>query len=160
MKKWMMVLCCICAVAAVPAAQTAAPDKMDKMDKGKMDTAAKKGAITVTGCVAAGTEPDHYMLTNVMKTGETGGGQMVTYALMGGELKPHVGHKVEVTGTMEPAMAKGDMAKDTMAKDKGAMDKGAMDKGAMNKTMKDGDKAMMHDTLHVKSVKMLAATCS
>lgn len=155
MKKWMMVLCCICAVAAVPAAQTAAPDKMDK---GKMD-AAKKGAMTVTGCVAAGTEPDHYTLTNVMKPGETGG-QMVTYALAGGELKPHIGHKVEVTGTMESAMAKGGMAKDKMGKDAMAKDKGAMDKGAMDKMSKDGDKAMMHDTLRVKSVKMLAATCS
>jgi hypothetical protein len=141
MKRLMMTLCCVCAVAAVQAAQTGSMDK----DKAKAETtaatAAKKGAVTMTGCVAAGTEPGHYMLTKAAKEGETAGATTASYALMGGELKPHVGHKVEVTGTLDAkGMSKDSMSKDTMAK--------------------ETDKAMGTSTLHVKSVKMLAATCS
>jgi hypothetical protein len=148
MKRLMMVLCCVCAVAAAPAAQT---PPTEKPDKGKVDTAAaaKKGSVTVTGCVAAGTEPGHYVLNDATKDGDPAGAPMATYSLMGGELKPHVGHKVAVTGTMDAkssmsAMGKGGMAKDTMPKETMAKPK-------------ESDKAM---TVNVKSVKMIAATCS
>jgi hypothetical protein len=143
MKRLMMVLCCVCTVAAVSAAQTTPTEKPDKE---KMDTAAKKGSVTVTGCVAAGTEPGHYMLNDATKEGEPAGAPVASYALMGGELKPHVGHKVAVTGTMDAksAMGKSGMAKDTMPKE-------TMGKDTMAK-----DKAM---TVNVKSVKMIAATC-
>jgi hypothetical protein len=143
MKRLMMVLCCVCTVAAVSAEQTTPTEKPDKE---KMDTAAKKGSVTVTGCVAAGTEPGHYMLNDATKEGEPAGAPVASYALMGGELKPHVGHKVAVTGTMDAksAMGKSGMAKDTMPKE-------TMGKDTMAK-----DKAM---TVNVKSVKMIAATC-
>jgi hypothetical protein len=147
MKRLMMVLCCVCVVAAAPAAQT---PPTEKPDKGKMDTAeaAKKGSVTVTGCVAAGTEPGHYVLNDATKEGDVAGAPMASYSLMGGELKAHVGHKVAVTGTMDAksstaAMGKGGMAKDTMPKDTMAKPK-------------ESDKAM----INVKSVKMIAATCS
>ena len=60
---------------------------------------------------------------------------------MGGELKAHVGHKVEITGTMDDGKMKDKMmSKDKMAKDK-------MSKGET------------HAALHVTSVEMIAATC-
>ena len=143
MKRLMMVLCCVCTVVAVSAAQT---PPTEKPDKEKMDTAAKKGSVTLTGCVAAGTEPGHFMLNDATKEGEPAGAPAASYALMGGDLKPHVGHKVAVTGTMDAksAMGKSGMAKDTMPKE-------TMGKDTMAK-----DKAM---TVNVKSVKMIAATC-
>jgi hypothetical protein len=146
MKRLMMALCCVCAVAVAPAAQTPPTEKPDK-DK-MMDTAAKKGAVTVTGCVAAGTEPGSFMLKEATKEGDPAGAPTASYSLMGGELKPHVGHKVAVTGTMDAksgmsAMGKGGMAKDTMPKETMAKPK-------------ETDKAM---TVNVKSVKMIAATC-
>jgi hypothetical protein len=148
MKRLMMVLCCVCAVAAAPAAQTGSTEKPDK---GKMDApaAAKKGSVTMIGCVAAGTEPGHYTLNDATREGDPAGAPMASYSLMGGDLKPHVGHKVAVTGTMDAksgmsAMGKGGMAKDTTSKDTMAKPK-------------DSDKAM---TVNVKSVKMIAATCS
>jgi hypothetical protein len=153
MKRLMMVLCCVCAVAAAPAAQT---PPTEKPDKGKMDTtaAAKKGSVTVTGCVAAGTEPGHYMLNEATKEGDPAGAPMASYALMGGELKPHVGHKVAVTGTMDAKSGMGAMGKSGMGKD--TMPKEGTSKDTMAKP-KDSDKAM---TVNVKSVKMIAATCS
>ena len=146
MKRLMMVLCCMCTVAAVSAAQTTPTEKPDKE---KMDTAAKKGAVTLTGCVAAGTEPGHFMLNDATKEGEPAGAPAASYALMGGELKAHVGHKVAVTGTMDAKSAMGAMGKGGMAKD--TMPKETMGKDTMAK-----DKAM---TVNVKSVKMIAATC-
>lgn len=146
MKRLMMVLCCVCAVAAAPAAQTPPTEKPDK-DK-MMDSAAKKGAVTVTGCLAAGTEPGSFTLKDATKEGDPAGAPMASYSLMGGELKPHVGHKISVTGTMDAkagmsAMGKGGMAKDTMPKETMAKPK-------------EAEKAM---TVNVKSVKMVAPTC-
>lgn len=105
--------------------------------------------IMVTGCVAGSGgmyKLDHAMMSADMKTmsnADMKSKHMMSYMLMGGDLKAHVGHKVEVTGTM----AKDNMSKD-MAKDK--MPNDAMHKDAA---------AMMGGTLHVKSVKMISATC-
>jgi hypothetical protein len=142
MKHVISALCCVCAVAAVSAAQSGSTTK----EKARADV--KKGVVTVTGCVAASAEPGHYLLTNVVKPGETGG-RAVSYALIGGDLKPHVGHKVEVAGTMDTPASKKSMGSDKMAKP-------AARKGAMA----NGQEVMGHDTLHVQSVKMLAAACS
>jgi len=50
-----------------------------------------------TGCLAQGDEPKEFKLTNV-----DGGSD--EYELVGGKgLKAHVGHKVEVKGTLAPA---------------------------------------------------------
>jgi hypothetical protein len=147
MKRLMMVLCCVCAIAAVPAAQTTPTEKPDK-DK-MMDPAAKKGAVTLTGCVAAGTAPGSYTLKDATKEGDAAGAAVASYSLTGGELKPHVGHKVAVTGTMDAKAGMSGMGKDGMAKD-------TMPKETMAKP-KESDKTM---TVNVKSVKMIAATCS
>jgi hypothetical protein len=75
-----------------------------------------KTAVAVTGCVAPGTQAGHYVLTNAAlvpdakpsATGTSGAAAVevpvaveatTSYALKGGDLKAHVGHKVEVTGT-------------------------------------------------------------
>src|SRR5262245_1932809 len=73
---------------------------------------AKSDTVTVTGCVAEGTG-GRFMLNNAMmshdmskKEGTTTSpttppSSTGTYTLVGGEnLKAHVGHKVEVTGSM------------------------------------------------------------
>ena len=146
MNRLMTMICCACLMGASAAAQTGSTEKMDK-DKMAKHTMANP--MMVTGCVAAGSESGHYMLTNGMMAGDTTG---KSYELMGGDLKAHVGHKVEITGMMahDKMMGKDKMAKDHM--DHGTMDKDKMPKDHM--TMSD-----MHGALNVKSVKMISATC-
>ena len=114
-------LCCSCllGVATIAGAQDHAADKKDMMKE-----------VKATGCVAAGAEADHFMLEKAMLADKKDGAPM-SYALSGGTLKPHVGHKVEVTGTW-------DEKKPSMAADKAA--------------------PMAHG-LKVKSVKMISPTC-
>lgn len=143
MKRVMTAACCAMTLSvAALSAQSGTMDK-DKMGKGM-----KGGTVMMTGCVADGTG-GHYMLNNAMMA-DNMKGQMkddmkpMSYNLMGGDLKAHVGHKVEVTGTMAP---------DKMMKD-GKMDK--MGKGTMDKDKMSGD---AHGAITVKSVKMISATC-
>ena len=103
-----------------------------------------KSKTVITGCVAAGAEAGHYTLTNpsmngtamTPATGDASKDPSLNptpwYALEGGDLKPHFGHKIEVTGTLTDAR-----------KDTGAM--AAASKAA--------------GTLNVTSVKMLASSC-
>jgi hypothetical protein len=117
--------------------------------------------ITVTGCLAQGADATHYSLlkaTPPQTVGTTGatattgstaapGTEVltVTYDLVGGtDLKAHLGHKVEVTGTaIPPSAAKTtDTAKEPAPRN--AMGRGSEFQGAMN----------------VKSVKMIASSCS
>jgi hypothetical protein len=102
---------------------------------------------TITGCVAqsgaayrldhaiVGTDPDVDTLSRPA-TEANPTPKMMSYALVGGDLKPHVGHKVEVTGTI---------SSDTTSK------AGTEIKGA------PGMKVV--GTLNVKSVKMISAIC-
>ena len=143
MKRLMTMVCCACALGAAGLSAAQADKKMDKMDKGMK-------SMTVTGCVAE--KDGHYMLNNAMMAG---GAKAESYGLMGGDLKAHVGHKVEVTGMMDSKMISKrkmhTMDTDKMSKDK-MMEKDKMDKEKM--AMSD-----MHGTLHVKSVKMMSTTC-
>jgi len=125
---------------------------------GQMD---KKDMMTVTGCVMAGKDSGMFMLTNAMsmammdkpmmdqekmKSDRMQKDMMMSYELVGGtNLKAHLGHKVEVMGTM----AKMDM--DNMMKMK------KMDQMAKDKMMSDKDMKAMK--LNVTSVKMVSATC-
>jgi hypothetical protein len=132
----------------------------DKMSQDKMSKDAEK-SVMVSGCVAE--SGGKYMLNNAMMMDHAGAamasgtaagsspmasGSPMSYMLTGGSLKPHVGHKVEVTGMMKP-MAADTMSQDRMSKDKRAKDD-MMKKDMMN----------MGGTLAVKNIKMLAATCS
>lgn len=116
----------------------------------------KAKTTTLTGCVAAGTEPGTFTLTNVTReaaaamksapagTSGTAKPMADSVMLMGTkvDLSKHVGHKVSVTGTPS------DHA-------------GASDHG---KTEKPGDHAKMPQTgaqtmLTVTSLKMVATSC-
>ena len=103
----------------------------DNQKKGKKSSG---GAMTVSGCLQKGTEANTYMLTNV-----SGGG---SYELVGApasmNLAPHVGHRIEVTGSVAKAS-------------KAAKMEGA--KGAEKKE----EKGERH--LQVRSFKMMSPTC-
>ena len=129
---------CTIAVAAQGGAADQAKDK-------SKDAAAK--TVTVTGCVAE--TGGHFMLNNA--TMADAAGAPMSYTLTGGTLKPHVGHKVEVTGTVKP-MSKDSMSKDSMSKDKPA------DKMAKPDAKKEDMAAA--GTIAVKDLKMVAASCS
>src|SRR5579872_6215596 len=88
MTRLLMAMCCACLMGATGLAQMST-------DKDKMANDTMGKSITVTGCVAAGSESGHYILTNGMMAGDATG---KSYDLTGGQLKAHVGHKVEVTG--------------------------------------------------------------
>ena len=147
MKRLMTAVCCACVlgVASVSAAQE------HQMEKGKMGTMGKgMMPMSVTGCVSE--KDGHYMLDNAMMAGDmkampAGDMKATSYHLAGGDLKAHVGHKVEVTGSLD--------AKAKMGDDKMAMGKMGGDKMAMGKM----GAADAHGTLNVTAVKMISATC-
>jgi hypothetical protein len=110
--------------------------------------------ITVIGCVAGGTEAGHYRLTNAVPSGDdipatarTGGkvgsGKDVSFEnspsfdLIGGGLKAHVGHKVEVIG----------ITSDTKLNNSDSFSSAI------------GSSTHEKATLTVSSVKMIAAKC-
>ena len=140
MKRLMTAVCCagVLGMAGVSAAQE------HQMEKGKMGTMGKgMMPMSVTGCVSE--KDGHYMLDNAMMAGDmkampASDAKAMSYHLTGGTLKAHVGHKVEITGSMDPKM--------------GAMGKGKMmDKDKM-------ETSDTHGTLTVKSVKMISTSCS
>ncbi|MEO7134639.1 MAG: hypothetical protein ABI024_10510 [Vicinamibacterales bacterium] len=136
MRRLMTAICCACMVSVMGLG--AQSGNMGKMDMKEMK---------VTGCVAQGAGMGQFMLNNAMMSGDMkadmkkddmkmkDGMKPMSYMLMGGDLKGHMGHKVEVTGTMGDEKM---MKQDSMAKDK-----------------------MMADAkmLTVKSVKMISPTC-
>lgn len=140
-----------------------AQSSMDKDKPMKDGMAMKAGTVMVTGCVAQADDMKQFKLTNAMmapmpmgkmssdaamKPDAPAPEMPAWYALDGGDLKPHLGHKVEVSGTMEK---KPMMDHDKMAKP-GAM----ADKDKMAQTT---GTPMMAGKIKVTSVKMLAATC-
>ena len=54
---------------------------------------------SMTGCVQQGAEPNTFMITNVEGTGPKNIGIVSSTE----NLAPHVGHKIQVTGTAVPA---------------------------------------------------------
>ena len=138
-------------VAGLAAALSAqAPSSNGKVDQ----KAIQSIRVKVTGCVESGSDASHYRLTNAVLSGDdipsttgTGGkagsGQDVSfenspsYDLIGGHLKAHVGHKVEVIGITSDARLNNRAARNS-----------AIGSSKQEKT-----------TLTVDSVKMLAAAC-
>jgi len=131
-------------------------------DKDKADQARMNSPVTVTGCVANGTEAGHYVLTNAVLAPEKASAaasatstpsidktaSMATgtsYALKGDKLEGHVGHKVEVTGTtwQEKATSSTEIAK---SKD--------------TSSPTSAGSTSPQTTLDVTTVKMLSTTCS
>lgn len=94
-----------CSVAVVAQTGMSSDSSMNK-------SSAMGKKMTMTGCVSE--KNGKYMLTD--KKHPDG------LELMSSEdLKPHVGHKISVTGMMESAMSGDSMAKDSTAKDSMAM---------------------------------------
>jgi len=143
----------VLAAGAVAFAQTPPPAAQQPSKDMKHDT------VAVTGCVAEGSSGT-FMLNNAMmshdiKSGTSTSGttppttsgtpsnssMTSSYTLVGGEnLKAHVGHKVEVTGTM------------------GTSGSGASTSGTAGTTGTTGT-GMKAQELRVQSVKMVSATC-
>ena len=120
----------------------------------------KSDTVTVTGCVAEGTG-GQFMLNNAMmshdmskKEGTTppstppskpsgtpgASGMTSTYTLVGGDnLKAHVGHKVEVMGSLSSS--------------------GSTSPSATTPPSSTGTSASKGPELKVQSVKMVSATC-
>jgi hypothetical protein len=136
MKRLLIAVCCagVLGVAAVSATQA---------DKAVKDM---KSAI-MTGCLVE--KDGHFLLDHAkkpselkddMKTGMKNDditAKALSYDLMGGALKPHVGHRIEVTGIVDSrAMGTDKM----MGKDRISM-------------------AEVAGTINVTSVKMLSANC-
>ena len=143
MRRLMSTFClaAACFVAAAGAQSASAP--AGQAEK-KMDT-----AVTATGCVAAGAVTGQYTLTDATlapsamdempPATDKMSAPAATYTLKGGDdLKPHLGHKVQVTGTL----AKPEMSKEKMP----TTDAPKADK-------------MITGTLNVTAVKMVSATC-
>lgn len=143
--------CALLLATSVISAQSAAPAKTEASGK----------EVTVTGCLSQGTEPGHYMLMKASASGagaaseatgtagtasSTAPAPTVTYELMGGgDLKAHLGHKVEVVGTA----AAPDMHKDT-ATSKEPAPRSAMGRGGSE----------IYGAMNVTTVKMIASSCS
>ena len=148
MKRMRSAICMTAAMLVAAGTMMAAQDADKAADKmGKMD----KKSQSMTGCVQAGSAPGTYMLTNAQPAmGEKAATDTMSAAKadMGSitlsasdvDLAPHVGHKVTVTGSMMGKMKHGDMSKD--------------DKAAA------GDMAAAGPSMKVKSLTMVAASCS
>ena len=113
---------------------------------GRQNTPSAK-ATTIVGCVAQsdGTyRLDHAIISTDMDTDTqqrpspeaSATPKMLSYLLAGGDVKAHVGHKVEVSGTVSNEKTSKDIAE-----------------------MKGAPGMKLVGTLHVKSVKMVSATC-
>ena len=91
-------LCFVLVAATAVSAQTPSPKGGDKV---------VPESITLSGCVAAGTESNTYMLSNVVRTdkmaGTTGAGDTPPLYWFDSpdKLKPHVGHQVSITGWLD-----------------------------------------------------------
>lgn len=168
MKRTLSIVCV--ATITSTAALLAQTGSMGKTEPKKM---VKDGTEIVTGCLADKNSAGHYILNNAMMSGPTatagmsggamaekdkgmaGDHKMMAYELSGGgDLKKHIGHKMEVTGTV-----------DNSSMEKATNKTGKMDQmGDMNKDKMGKDQmATGHDMgmrLKVKSVRMLSDTCS
>ena len=140
MKKLMTVVCMAGVMGASLAAQHGSMPG-DKTGKSTMPNAKSGKPARVTGCVAEGSETGRYILIDATVMGDT---TSRSYDLIGGDLTAHVGHTVEITGTMANGKAKG--------KDK-QIGQGKLEKDTTGP-------AETRSALQVKSVKMHRAKCS
>lgn len=139
---------CLVTVCSVVTFGAQAPGTKPEQGAMKLDA-----PVTIVGCVAAGTGAGQFELTNAMMASAMAQEKMnekaktnagATYMLTGGEnLKAHMGHKVEVTGTLAKMTGH-----DKMAGEKPAA--AAKDPSAA---------AKVHGTVAVTAVKMVSATC-
>ena len=141
-------LCMVVFLASFIGALPAHAGLQNTADKGQKAAPVKGGKpSTITGCVAQSDalyRLDHAMVgtdsdvdtQNRPATEANATPKMMSYTLVGGDVKAHVGHKVEVTGTIS-----NDKTSKAAAGIKGASE------------MK------LVGTLNVQSVKMVSNTC-
>lgn len=125
-----LMLVLACTMSAIAQTDTSSDSSMKKSDK----TMGKQKSMT--GCIAE--KDGKYML---MHKGHPNGVQLMS----SDDLKPHVGHKVKVTGMMEKMDA---MGSDSMKSD---------EKMSKDDTMKHDDMGMME--MKVSSMKMVSEQC-
>jgi hypothetical protein len=146
MKKLLMVAFMAGFVAALPAQAGAQNPPANKGQKPATDKDSMK-PMTITGCVAqsgALYRLDHAMVAtdpdvdtqNRPATEASATPKMMSYGLIGADVKAHLGHKVEVTGTMSSDKTSKDTAE-----------------------IKEVPGMKLVGTLNVKSVKMVSNTC-
>ena len=108
--------------------------------------AAKKGhaagGVTLTGCLQKGDEPNTFLLTNA--TGGTGDRWELVGAPASLKMGDHVGHKVEVHGSVVSAARS---------------EKLEHEKGAKKESAAEKEKEKGEHHLHVHSLKHIAPTC-
>jgi len=128
-----------------------------------------KSAVTVSGCVANGQKSGEFILTSAAlvpdptpsATGTSGTASDApiamerpsTYTLTGENVKGHLGHKVELTGTSSPNAAIADASATAKAPATTTAD-------AKPTTTDAATAATPGYTFDVKSVKMISTTCS
>jgi hypothetical protein len=122
MKRTTLAICftVVCSLALVLYAQAPPPAQTPpaqapsaQVPSAQAPASAERGSTTLTGCLKAGPEPDSFILTNIgagsdtAQKSESAPGELaktdLSYKLSadsGVKLKDHVGHKVEVTGTL------------------------------------------------------------
>jgi len=146
MRKLLMVVSLAGFVSALPAHAAQQDSPGGKGQKPAADRDSMK-PITITGCVAqSGTvyRLDHAVIAvdtdidtqNRPATEASPTPKMMSYALVGTDVKAHVGHKVEVTGTMSSSKTSKDAA-----------------------GIKEIPGMKLVGTLNVKSVKMVSNSC-
>jgi hypothetical protein len=150
---------CMAIVCSAGVAMAQAP----AYDKPQADKKIAENSVIVTGCVADKNAGGQYLLTNAVKsgataatattappaaaatgtTGTTSVPPALSFELWGGEnLQAHLGHKVEITGTMDKA----DIDKIGKPEEKKA-------------EMATSEKDVKALKLKVTAVKMIAAVC-
>jgi hypothetical protein len=126
---------------------SAAPAVQAQKEQKDVARKPEPASVTVTGCLARGTEGGALLLTHALRTdapakpkaeatkaGKGANATPNTYALVGGTaLDAHLGHKVEIAGTLA--------------------------KPAPPVDPKPGMLRKTYDTLTVKTVKMVSASC-
>ena len=136
--QWLALLVMACSVSMVAQSSMSSDSSMKKSD-------AMGKKMTMTGCVSE--KNGKYML---MDKKHPDGVELMSSE----DLKPHVGHKVTVTGMMEnhDAMSGDSMSKDSMSKDD--MKKDDMKKDDMSKDH------MAMSGFKVNSMKMVSEQCA
>jgi hypothetical protein len=103
--KTTLCLVSVCVFALVIAAGTAKSQTETSKSAGK--------TVSLTGCLQSGTDPGTFTLTNVTPSKGTAKGSE-TYQLTaasGVDLKEHVGHKVQISGMLEPSKSGTELAR-------------------------------------------------
>lgn len=150
----------IVAASTITSAQTPPPKDKDKV---------QPQPITLSGCVAAGTAANTFMLTNVHRSDMPTAGTPdvgIYWLDSPDKLKPHVGHQVEVVGRLDSDTDKTTV---TVKEDKVEV---SSERGTRKVSVPEGTPAaaavkavgasgkQVSYKVKVDSVKMISASCS